>query len=145
MPANKSELSHFLPYLLNQAAELVSRDFQPQYKDRYGMLRTEWRVLFHLGWHGGMTATQLCEQASIHKTKISRAAVALEKKRFLSRTTVEDDRRFEILTLTRSGRAAFKNLSKVAADYDVSIEQDLGKHDLTMLKAMLSKLISKRT
>ena len=56
----KSELSHFLPYLLNQAAEVVSQDFQPNYKNRYGMLRTEWRVLFHLGRLGEMTATQIC-------------------------------------------------------------------------------------
>ena len=43
------DLQLFLPYLLNQAAEESSLSFQRVYKDRYGMLRTEWRVLFHLG------------------------------------------------------------------------------------------------
>ena len=42
-------LHDFLPYLLNQAAEESSLAFQQIYKGRYGMLRTEWRVLFHLG------------------------------------------------------------------------------------------------
>ena len=41
------DLQLFLPYLLNQAAEESSLSFQRVYKDRYGMLRTEWRVLFH--------------------------------------------------------------------------------------------------
>ena len=44
MPDQNSELTHFLPYLLNQAAEASSLAFQRTYKDRYGMLRTEWRV-----------------------------------------------------------------------------------------------------
>ena len=43
MPDQNFELTHFLPYLLNQAAEASSLAFQRTYKDRYGMLRTEWR------------------------------------------------------------------------------------------------------
>ena len=43
------DLRDFMPYLLNQAADASSRDFQSYYKGKYGMLRTEWRVLFHLG------------------------------------------------------------------------------------------------
>lgn len=141
----QSELSNFLPYLLNQAAELVSRDFQPHYKDRYGMLRTEWRVLFHLGRRGAMTARQICEQASIHKTKVSRAVVALEQKRFLSRAAVETDRRSEMLSLTRTGRAAFDDLAGAAARYDRSIEAALGEDEVRRLKAMLSRIIAERT
>jgi len=46
-------------HLLNRAAEEVSLDFQHHYKDRYGMLRTEWRVLAHLGERGTMTARDI--------------------------------------------------------------------------------------
>ena len=49
-----SEPADFLPYLLAMAAEKTSQEFQRYYKDRYGMLRTEWRVLFHLGCYGDM-------------------------------------------------------------------------------------------
>ncbi len=139
------ELSNFLPYLLNQTAELVSRDFQPHYKDRYGMLRTEWRVLFHLGRQGEMTAKQICEQAAIHKTKISRAVRALEMKRYLERKTIEADRRSETLKLTKSGRAAFDDLSRAAVQYDQSLAKSMSETDLEALKAMLSKLISEKT
>ncbi|MEL6809365.1 MAG: helix-turn-helix domain-containing protein, partial [Pseudomonadota bacterium] len=62
----------FLPYLLNQAAEAASLEFQNVYKDRYGMLRNEWRVLFHLGIYGRMTASDIGARAQMHKTKISR-------------------------------------------------------------------------
>ena len=63
------DLQLFLPYLLNQAAEESSLSFQRVYKDRYGMLRTEWRVLFHLGIFGQMTARDIGLRARLHKTK----------------------------------------------------------------------------
>lgn len=141
----KHELSDFLPYLLNQAAEMASRDFQPHYKDRYGMLRTEWRVLFHLGRYGEMTAKQICEQAVIHKTKVSRAVTALEDKRFLKRETDEEDRRFEKLTLTKAGQTVFNDLAQAATRYDQTMEDILGSDNVNALKSMLRQLISEKS
>jgi DNA-binding MarR family transcriptional regulator len=138
----KSELSDFLPYLLNQAAEHVSRDFQPYYRDRYGMLRTEWRVLFHLGRRGEMTAKQICDVAALHKTKVSRAVTALEAKRFLVRRESTSDRRFEVLSLTRTGVSAFESLALAATRYERSLEQVLGQDDTAVLKNILKRLIS---
>ncbi|WP_446720123.1 MarR family transcriptional regulator, partial [Leisingera sp. ANG-S] len=56
------------------------------------MLRTEWRVLFHLGNYGQMTAKEIGSRAKIHKTKISRAVAKLSEKRFVTRTRDENDR-----------------------------------------------------
>ena len=67
------DVQFFLPYLLNQASEVASGGFQKIYKDSYGMLRTDWRVLFHLGIYGRMTARDIGRMAQVHKTKISRA------------------------------------------------------------------------
>ena len=82
---NAFDLQEFLPYLLNQAAEASSLEFQQLYKDRYGMLRAEWRVLFHLGLYGSMTAGEIGRRARVHKTKISRAVHRLAERRFLTR------------------------------------------------------------
>ncbi|MEL6647251.1 MAG: helix-turn-helix domain-containing protein, partial [Pseudomonadota bacterium] len=79
------DLRDFMPYLLNQAADTSSRDFQGYYKGKYGMLRTEWRVLFHLGRYGAMTAREVCDRAGIHKTKVSRAVAAMDQKRLIRR------------------------------------------------------------
>ncbi len=135
-------LPEFLPYLLNQAAEAVSKDFQTYYRDRYGMLRTEWRVLFHLGCYGDMTAKRICELASIHKTKVSRAVGALEAKRFLARETNESDRRIENLSLTILGRQVFQELSVAAERYEYKISGALTEDECTQLRASLMKLAS---
>ena len=134
-------LSDFLPFLLFQAAELTSRQFQSHYQSRYGMLRTEWRVMFHLGRDGSQTAKQICNRASLHKTKVSRAVKALEEKRFLFRQTVTHDRRSELLCLTKQGQATFAKLTVVAAEFDKTFEHSLGVQDHADLVSTLRKLI----
>jgi len=134
------DLRTFLPYLLNQAAEAASLDFQQDYKDRYGMLRTEWRVLFHLGIYERMTASDISARARIHKTKISRAVSRLEARRFLQRSRDDDDRRVEWLELTQAGQAAYRDLHKVAERYDAALQEALGAAETAQLKQALRTL-----
>ncbi len=138
------DLQSFLPYLLNQAAEASSLDFQQVYKDRYGMLRNEWRVLFHLGIYGRMTASEIGQRAAMHKTKISRAVQRLSDRRFLSRSRADADRRVEYLELTALGRAAYSDLNRIARQYDAALEDVLGDEDVAALRRMLIKLASER-
>ncbi len=138
------ELANFLPFLLNQAAEESSLSFQQVYKNRYGMLRTEWRVLFHLGMYGRMTAKEIGQRAMIHKTKISRAVQRLEKRRFLTRTRDESDRRSEHLELTPAGVAAYRDLRTVARDYDAKLARHFTSGEVALLRAMLRQLAGLR-
>ena len=115
------DLASFLPYLLNRAAEESSAEFARIYKDRYGLLRTQWRVLFHLGQGGEMTATDIGHASRIHKTKISRAVAGLQKRRYLVRSTSEKDRRIEFLKLTPQGARVFSELVAVAESYNARL------------------------
>ena len=133
-------LADFLPYLLNRAAEETSLGFQALYRERYGMLRTEWRVLFHLGGHGDLSARDVCERAGLHKTVVSRAVAALEAKRMLTRTVSEADRRREVLTLTRRGRAAYRDLSAEARRYDEALAGRLDAEEERVLRRCLKRL-----
>jgi DNA-binding MarR family transcriptional regulator len=134
------DLQDFLPYLLNQAAEASSLAFQEAYKGRYGMLRNEWRVLFHLGIYGRMTARDIGRRARMHKTRISRAVAKLEARRFLTRTRDETDRRLEFLDLTTAGRAAYDDLREVATGYDRKLTAPFTPDEAALLRAMLKRL-----
>lgn len=138
------DLEGFLPYLLNQAAEAASLEFQQVYKDRYGMLRNEWRVLFHLGQFGEMTASEISARAGLHKTKISRAVAKLESRRFLLRRRDAQDRRVERLELAPAGRAAFDDLRRVAERYDGALIEALPPEDAARLREMLRVLARRR-
>jgi DNA-binding MarR family transcriptional regulator len=134
------DLVDFTPYLLNQAAEVTSLAFQKHYKTRYGMLRTEWRVIFHLGKYGPMHAKDICTRARIHKTKVSRAVAALEQKRFLSRDSEERDRRQEILSLTRHGQGVFQELFKAAQQFDAKLMRGFSADEQDILKRCLIRI-----
>ncbi|MEL6532819.1 MAG: MarR family winged helix-turn-helix transcriptional regulator [Pseudomonadota bacterium] len=134
------DLREFTPYLLNLAAEQSSLDFQPFYKNRYGMLRTEWRVLFHLGRYGPQTARDVCARARLHKTKVSRAVAALGAKRFLDRKENPEDRRQETLSLTRQGQSAFRELTQAARSFDEALMAQFTAEEGQVLRKCLERL-----
>jgi len=134
------DLRDFTPYLLAMAAEAASAQFQSHYKSKYGMLRTEWRVLFHLGRHGALTAKDICVRAHLHKTKVSRAVAALEKKRYLTRRAIETDRRQDMLTLTKSGEAVFVDLSAAAQAFDQSMQSGMTADERRILRECLLRI-----
>ena len=65
-----------------------------------------------------MTATALGEQSAMHKTKVSRAVAELERRRWLTRTPDENDRRVEHLTLTKAGLAAYREMVPLAKAFE---------------------------
>ena len=138
------DVQEFLPYLLNQAAEASSLEFQKVYKDRYGMLRNEWRVLFHLGIYGRMTASEIGVRASMHKTKISRAVQRLAERRYLVRQRDGADRRVEQLDLTPTGRKVYADLRGIAREYDAALVEGMSGADVAGLKARLKQLAARR-
>lgn len=141
MPRSRDfDLRDFTPYLLSIAAETSSLGFQAFYKDRYGMLRTEWRVVFHLGRYGPMHAKEICARARIHKTKVSRAVAALEAKRFLKRTTEDTDRRHARLTLTQQGRQVFEDLYDAAQSFDADLVAQFTEEEHRVLRSCLIKI-----
>lgn len=141
MPEKPSfDLKDFMPYLLNQAADVSSRGFEGYYKSKYGLLRTEWRVLFHLGRYGAMTATEICNRARTHKTKVSRAVQALEVKRYLSRTQLPNDRRHENLELTPSGTRVFQDLYRAAEQFDTEMMSSFSPQERTVLRRLLTEI-----
>ncbi|MBL1436471.1 MAG: MarR family transcriptional regulator [Rhodobacteraceae bacterium] len=142
MTASSSfDIGSFLPYLLNRAAEESSVEFARIYKDRFGLLRTEWRVLFHLGQHGELTATEIGQISKIHKTKVSRAVAALQKRRYLVRATSAQDRRVEFLKLTPQGARVFTELADVAKTYNAKLLAQFTAEEQTVLLKSLRILM----
>lgn len=134
------ELESFLPYRLYRLADAVSREFSRIYKDRHGLTRPEWRTLAGLGQHGTMTATALGEQSAMHKTKVSRAVAELERRRWLTRTPDEKDRRIEHLTLTGAGLAAYREMVPLAKAFEQELLARLSTDERTAITNGLGAL-----
>lgn len=133
----KLSLEDFLPYRLNRLTDAVSREFSRLYRERHGLTRPEWRTLATLGQYGTMTATEIGAHSSMHKTKVSRAVAALEKRRWLRRKANADDRRVEHLELTAGGQRVYEELVPVAVAFEAEL---LGKMDARQREAVLRGL-----
>lgn len=121
------DLENFLPYRLYQAAEQTSQAFFQYYRDKYGLGRTEWRVLFNVGQYGPLSAVEVSKRSNLEKTKISRAVQRLNTRGWIRRIYLESDRRRHELELTQDGLKVFKELSKLAASFNEEIERAVGK------------------
>lgn len=136
-------LESFLPYRLNRLADAVSREFSRIYRDRYGLTRPEWRLLATLGQYGTMTATAVGAHSAMHKTKVSRAVAALEKRRWLTRSADEGDRRIEHLTLTKAGENIYREMVPLAKAFEADLLAQLKEKDKSALKSGLRALESR--
>ncbi|KAF0115888.1 MAG: MarR family transcriptional regulator [Rhodobacteraceae bacterium] len=136
------DLQDFLPYLLNQAAEATSRGFQSTYRDRYGLTRTQWRVMANLGRFGAMTARDICRISHIEKTKVSRAVAGMEAEGLLTRATSDQDRRVENLSLTPKGRAVFAEIGQRALAFDADLRTRLGPDVAARVDSILREIIA---
>jgi DNA-binding MarR family transcriptional regulator len=136
------ELESFLPFQLNRASESVSLRFAAQYKPQFKMTRPEWRVLAALGSRGRMTATQVTAHAMMHKTKVSRAVLALERRRWLVRREDPSDRRVEQLQLTPLGIKSYGQLAELALNYEQTLLEELGPRALEALRRGLKAVES---
>jgi DNA-binding MarR family transcriptional regulator/N-acetylglutamate synthase-like GNAT family acetyltransferase len=111
------------------------RRFNRFYTRQIGLLRdgvldspfslAEARVLYELGQHGRLTATQLAGALGLDQGYLSRILRRFADRNLIAKTASPDDGRQILLVLTASGRSAFRSL-------------DRGSHD--QVGAMLAKL-----
>jgi DNA-binding MarR family transcriptional regulator len=140
-PGPEFDLGNFLPYMLNQVAEAVSKQFQLRYQLDFGLSRTQWRVLAHLYAQDGLTAKEIGARIHEDKVSISRGVAALESGGRLLRRPGSRDRRFEELHLTPEGRDLFAKLIERAHAFERDLAQALGKESTDELRRVLEKML----
>lgn len=120
------DLELFLPYRLYQAAEKTSQAFHAHYREKYDLSRTEWRVLFNVGQYGPISAVDISKRSNLEKTKISRSVQRLEEREWLRRIFLVTDRRRHQLELTKKGLKVFRELAKLAEEFNNHYAELLG-------------------
>ncbi len=134
------KLESFLPYRLNRAAAIASRQFSAIYRNEFSLTVPEWRTLATLGQFGAATATEIGAHSAMHKTKVSRAVTSLQKRRWLVRRTDEMDRRIEHLALSSAGEAAYRRLAPKMLAFEEALFDKLDAEELAALTKGLAAL-----
>lgn len=133
-------LETFLPYRLNLVSETVSRAFASLYKTQFGIARPEWRVIALLGEHGQLTATVIGQYSTMHKTKVSRAIAALEKRNLVVRTPNPGDMRESFVELAPDGQVIYDAMVPQALAFTKALQDSLSEAQREVLDDMLARL-----
>jgi DNA-binding MarR family transcriptional regulator len=139
-PGVPLKLEEFLPYRLNVVASLVSQALSRIYVDRYGIGVPEWRILVTLGEFETMTAKDVGTHSHMHKTKVSRAVSALERRKLVVRRENRADRRETFLSLTPAGRAIYRELAPGAIEFARRLFETIDPADRAAFERAIDRL-----
>ncbi|MBB4039488.1 DNA-binding MarR family transcriptional regulator [Microvirga flocculans] len=133
-------LEEFLPYRLNVLAGLTSSALAQIYAERFGLSIPAWRVIVTLGQYEHRTARDMAPPGVMHKSTVSRAVAALEKRGLIVRRPNLDDRREELLALTPEGRAIYEAVAPEALAVAESLLSVLTPQERDTLSTLIDKL-----
>lgn len=134
------DLMCFTPYRLTIAAQKLSAELARQYKDKFDISISEWRVLVHIAHAGTPSVRDIEAKVGIEKSKVSRAAARLEKRGLITKQVNPEDRRLLHLSLTQQGEGLMSELLPLAQQFQSDIEARLGAK-LDGLEAAISEIL----
>ena len=133
-------LEEFLPYRLNVLAGLTSSALAQIYAERFGLSIPAWRIIVTLGQYELRTARDMAPDGVMHKSTVSRAVSALEKRGLIVRRPNLDDRREEWLALTPAGRAIYEAVAPEALAVEERLLSALTPQEQQAFTALIDKL-----
>ncbi len=133
-------LADFLPYQLSIASNAVSTRIAEQYRRRYGLKTTEWRIMAVLGEHGAMSQRDLSQQTLMDKVPVNRACKKLEDRGLVRRLPNERDGRSHLLELTSEGAGVHAGIMPLALGIERELFSVLTEKERTTLRDMLVRV-----
>jgi DNA-binding MarR family transcriptional regulator len=134
------DLTRFMPYRLAVLADDVSDTIAQVYVDRFDLSRSEWRILVWLGKHREMQAKDLGQSAGLDKMQMSRALAQLQDKKLVSVKRDMQDRRGNIVQLTKPGRALYEKITPLALAREDYLLAALTREEIAALDEIITKL-----
>lgn len=132
-----------LPFRLLKLTNLVSRPFFGQIARKYHLTLNEWRTIFVLGSHPGISAIDISEHTGLQPMNISRSLAALRKSSYITEAPDPRDRRRTLVWLTREGVRAYQEIAEAARDDTRQLFADVSPADLETFSRVVDQLIDK--
>ncbi|GAA78304.1 MarR family winged helix-turn-helix transcriptional regulator [Pseudoalteromonas sp. BSi20495] len=139
----KIDLATFLPYQLTNIATRVSNDFAEVYQTKYGLNIPQWRILANLAQYGQSNAKDLCTQANMDKSTVSRAVKVLIDKGLVKSELNAQDKRAALLVLSKAGQSLYENIAPDALNWEKQLLSTLTNEEYGVLVSIFEKLNNK--
>lgn len=105
MPNNQFKKGELYSFITGKASTAVARRLQKNFKQSGVDITIEqWSVLYHLWKEDGLSQQQLCDATFRDKPSITRLVDNLEKQQLVKRTASKDDRRINLIYLTKEAQ-----------------------------------------
>ena len=139
----KIDLATFLPYQLTNIATRVSNDFAAVYQTKYGLNIPQWRILANLAQYGQSNAKDLCTQANMDKSTVSRAVKVLIDKGLVKSELNAQDKRAALLVLSKAGQNLYEQIAPDALNWEKQLLSTLTNEEYEVLVSIFEKLNNK--
>lgn len=112
---NQFKRGELYSFITGKASTAVARRLQKNFKDA-GIETTieQWSVLYHLWKEDGQSQQQLCEATFRDKPSITRLVDNLEKSSLVKRVASKNDRRSNLIFLTKEAKSLEQKTMEVA-------------------------------
>ena len=138
------ELEKFVPYQLSIVSNTVSEAIAREYRARFDLGTTEWRVMAVLARHDGegLSARAVARLTAMDKVAISRALARLVAKRLVLRRVHRGDKRRSVLRLSAAGWRIHDTVAPLARRQERALLQTLDAEERSWLGRILGKLMA---
>jgi DNA-binding MarR family transcriptional regulator len=115
MPNNQFKKGELYSFITGKASTAIARRLQKNFKQAgLDITIEQWSVLYHLWKEDGMSQQQLCDATYRDKPSITRLVDNLEKLKLVKRVPSKDDRRINLIYLTKEAEQLQENTMELA-------------------------------
>ena len=115
MPNNQFKRSELYSFITGKASTAIARRLQKNFKlANIDITIEQWSVLYHLWKEDGQSQQQLCDATFRDKPSITRLVDNLEKLKLVKRIAAKDDRRKNLIYLTKEAQILEEKTVEVA-------------------------------
>jgi DNA-binding MarR family transcriptional regulator len=132
-------LNTFFPYQFSVLAQQIT-EFVAQIYEKFGLSKMEWRVLATIGYHGEISARDICEFTHLDKMQVSRAINKLIQSELLLQQSSLEDRRKNLLSLTAKGNKLYQEIIPLVKNQEQQLLDGLTPQECEQLKMLTAKL-----
>ena len=138
MPNNQFKKGELYSFITGKASTAVARRLQKNFKQSGVDITIEqWSVLYHLWKEDGLRQQQLCDATFRDKPSITRLVDNLEKLKLVKRTASKEDRRINLICLTKEAQQLQEKTMEIANQTINEALQNVSEDKVEVAKEVL--------
>jgi DNA-binding MarR family transcriptional regulator len=146
MPNNQFKRSELYSFITGKASTAIARRLQKNFKSaNIDITIEQWSVLYHLWKEDGQSQQQLCDATFRDKPSITRLVDNLEKLKLVKRIADKDDRRKNLIYLTKEAQVLEEKTVEVANKTLIESLEGVSNANIEIAKMVLQKVYDNLT